>query len=249
MGLVFPLAPPPKQLAKFLAINGSSYSAPSTEGDILLHVSSDKKDICYEITRLLIGFLDSFTYSVDETHGFSYLDNRSIIGFVDGSGNPVNETLLESTIIGEEDSEFKGGSYMFTQKYLHDMKGWNSISTEEQERIIGRKKDNDTVLFPEKKYKNSHTDIASTEDEKGNKLKILRANVVFSTPSKNEYGTYFISYSRTFDVVDKMLKNMFLGNEKGPHDKLLEYSKAISGSLYFAPGNEIIKRFYLGEIK
>ena len=66
-------------------------------------------------------------------HGFKYFDERDLLGFVDGTENPVGQEAVDATIIGDEDAAFAGGSYVIVQKYLHDLAAWNALPVEEQE--------------------------------------------------------------------------------------------------------------------
>src|SRR5258706_117798 len=63
-----------------------------------------------------------------------------LAGFVDGMENPVDQAAVDAALIGEEDPAFAGGSYAIVQKYLHDLRGWNAVPVEQQEKIIGRAK-------------------------------------------------------------------------------------------------------------
>lgn len=247
--ILFPNTTPPKQLRTFKEIKGPDYTAPSTPGDIFLHIRSNKADVDYELLRQLMTSLGEFTKPEYEIHGFSYEDGRSIIGFVDGTANPVGTEARNAVLIGDEDPAYKYGSYMFTQKYLHDMKTWEALSVEEQEKIIGRHKFDDRELDDDQKYRNAHNVISLSHDANGDEIDILRANVMFSKPSQNEYGTFFISYSRTFDVVQDMLNHMFLGQNGSTHDKLLEFSTAKTGTLFFVPSKELIGKMGKQELK
>lgn len=57
----------------------------------------------------------------------------------------------------------------------------------------------------------------------------------FGKPGQGEFGTYFIGYCHTPRVTEKMLENMFIGNPPGNYDRILDFSRAVSGSLFFAP--------------
>lgn len=137
--------------------------------------------------------------------------------------------------MGNEDPDFIGGSYAFIQKYTHDMEKWRSLTDEEQEKVIGRKKFNDVELGDDEKPLTAHNVVSKAHDAEGNELKIMRANMPFSNPSRNEYGTFFIGYSRKFSTTRQMLENMFLGNEDGNLDRLLDFSTAQTGTLFFVP--------------
>ena len=170
----------------------------------------------------------------DEVQGFRYFDDRDVIGFVDGTENPRGEAARKAAMIGDEDPEFAGGSYVIVQKYLHNMKAWNSLSIETQEHIIGRRKLSDIELSDTEKPISAHNALTVIE-ENGKELKILRDNMLFGRPGHGEFGTYFIGYSRTPRITETMLQNMFVGRPPGNYDRLLDFSRAVTGSLFFVP--------------
>src|SRR5437660_12729887 len=171
---------------------------------------------------------------VDEVHGFQYIDDRDLIGFVDGTENPTDQLAVDATIIGEEDAAFAGGSYVIVQKYLHDMAAWNALTTEAQERIIGRTKLSDIELDAAVKPTSAHNALTIIE-ENGKEIKILRDNMPFGDAARGEFGTYFIGYSRSPRTIEQMLQNMFVGKPKGNYDRLLDFSRAVTGNLFFVP--------------
>ncbi|WP_418187460.1 Dyp-type peroxidase [Aliarcobacter lanthieri] len=238
---LFPKFDKPKELEVFKEIKGEKHTAPSTKGDLFFHIRAKRVAACYEIASILNEKLSGIVEHIDEVHGFRYFDGRSIIGFVDGTENPENLEALSSAIIGDNDKKFKGGSYAFVQKYLHDMSKWNSLPTNKQEKVIGRRKFNDVELSDDEKPENAHNAVTNIEDEDGNELKIVRANMPFSNPSKNEFGTYFIGYASTFTTTKKMLENMFIGEPIGNYDRLLDFSTAVTGTLFFIPTFDLLE--------
>ena len=233
---LFPQLSTPKELSPFKEIKGKNFTAVSTPGDIFFHIRALNVSACYELASIISQKLGDFVEHVDEVHGFRYMDGRSIIGFVDGTENPeMEDERVDYAVIGEEDPNFIGGSYAFVQKYIHDMTAWQNLTTEEQEMVIGRHKFNDVELSDQQKLPSSHNVVTNIQDEHGEDLKIVRANMPFSNPSKNEYGTYFIGYARYFSTTHRMLKNMFSGADNGATDELLKYSTPITGTLFFIP--------------
>jgi putative iron-dependent peroxidase len=172
--------------------------------------------------------------SVDEVQGFRYFDDRDLIGFVDGTENPRGETAIDAVLVGEEDAAFAGGSYVIVQKYLHDLAAWNALSTEAQERIIGRTKLSDIELDDSIKPTSAHNAL-TTIVEGGREIKILRDNMPFGRAAMGEFGTYFIGYSRSPSTIEQMLENMFIGRPPGNYDRLLDFSRAVTGNLFFVP--------------
>jgi len=246
-GRLFPEAARPKELAVFEEIKGEKHTAPSTPGDLFFHIRAARLDVCHEAASIIGNALRDAVYPIDEVQGFRYFDGRAIIGFVDGTENPeYADERREFAVIGKEDPEFEGGSYAFVQKYLHDMAAWNALSTEEQEKAIGRRKFNDVELSDDEKPESAHNAVTNVTDEDGNELKIVRANMPFATPSKGEFGTYFIGYAGTFTTTRKMLENMFLGdprteNQADNTDRLLDFSTAATGTLFFVPSDDMLE--------
>jgi putative iron-dependent peroxidase len=191
-------------------------------------------DMCFELVAQIMNRIGGAVSVADETHGFRYFDDRDLTGFVDGTENPRDEAALNAALVAGEDPQFAGGSYVITQKYLHDISRWNVLSTEEQEGIIGRKKLSDIELSEAAKQKFAHN-VLTTIVENGKQVKILRDNMPFGNSGHAEFGTYFIGYSRSPRTIEQMLENMFIGRPPGNYDRLLDFSRAVTGNLFFAP--------------
>ncbi len=233
-------APRPASLHRFREIGAGERVAVATPGDLLLHIRAEHMDLCFELAAQLLARLGDAVTVVDEVHGFRYFDMRSMVGFVDGTENPVGREAAHFTLIGDEDPDFAGGSYVLVQKYLHDMAGWNGLSTEAQERIIGRTKLSDIELDDSVKPSCSHSSLTTLE-KNGQEVKILRDNMPFGRPGAGEFGTYFIGYARSPEPIEEMLQNMFIGRPTGNYDRLLDYSKAVTGSLFFVPSADLLE--------
>jgi putative iron-dependent peroxidase len=227
--------PRPAELHPFIALEGPRHSAPSTPGDLLFHIRAESLDVCFELAAKIVAAMDGAITIVDEVHGFKFFDNRDLLGFVDGTENPDGPLAVSASQIGDEDPDFAGGCYVHVQRYLHDMSAWNSLSVEEQERVIGRTKLDDIELDDAVKPANSHVALNVIEDQQGNELKILRHNMPFGEIGKGEFGTYYIGYSRTAAVTERMLHNMFIGDPPGNTDRILDFSTAVTGCMFFTP--------------
>ncbi len=226
--------PRPVELHLFREIRSGERHAVSTPADVLFHIRAKRMDMCFELVTQIMERLGEAVSAVNETHGFRYFDDRDLLGFVDGTENPRGEAALHAALVAGEDPQFTGGSYVIIQKYLHDMSRWNALSTEEQERIIGRKKLSDIELSDAVKPSSAHNAL-TTIVENGKQVQILRDNMPFGKPGHGEFGTYFIGYSRSPRTTEQMLENMFIGRPSGNYDRLLDFSRAVTGSLFFAP--------------
>lgn len=226
--------PRPKELHPFREIHGVHHAV-STPGDILFHIRATKRmDLCFELARQIMIRLGGAVTAVDEVHGFNYFDDRDLIGFVDGTENPAGPDAIRATLIGDEDASFAGGSYVIIQKYLHDIAGWDRMPVEEQENIIGRHKLSD-IEQPDAVKKSYAHNVLTSITEDGEPVDILRDNMPFGQVGTGEFGTYFIGYSRNPRRIERMLENMFVGSPPGNYDRLLDFSRAVTGSLFFVP--------------
>jgi putative iron-dependent peroxidase len=227
-------APRPAELHPFREIRSGPRHAVSTPGDILFHIRAKRPDLCFELAMHIMDSLGDAVTVADEVHGFRYFDDRDVMGFVDGTENPRGDAAREAAIVGSEDPAFCGGSYVIVQKYLHDMKAWNAVPVETQERIIGRHKLSDIELSDTEKPSYAHNALTNIE-ENGRQMQILRDNMPFGRPGHGEFGTYFIGYCRTPRITETMLENMFIGSPPGNYDRILDFSTPATGSLFFVP--------------
>lgn len=231
--------PLPKELKNFEAIRGDRHTAVATPGDLHFHIRSDSKSFAYDMAAVISGFMNAVADCVVEVQGFRYWDSRSILGFVDGTENPHGTDRDRFAVISDQDPAYAGGSYLFVQKYIHNLAAWKSLPVEEQEKVIGRSKDNDIEMTDDVKPKNSHIALANVGDD----LKVVRDNMPFGSVSTNEMGTYFICYASTFSTVEKMLTNMFIGDPPGNYDRILDFSTAKTGTLFFVPSLDKLDEF------
>jgi putative iron-dependent peroxidase len=227
-------SPRPAELHPFREIRAAGRHAVATPGDVLFHIRAKRMDLCFELATQIMLRIGDAVSPVDEVHGFRYFDDRDLIGFVDGTENPRGDAATDAALVGDEDALFAGGSYVVVQKYLHDLKGWNVLSTEAQERIIGRRKLSDIELDDAEKPTSAHSALTVIVED-GKEMKILRDNMPFGRAAEGEFGTYFIGYSRSPRITEQMLENMFVGRPPGNYDRLLDFSRAVTGNLFFAP--------------
>ncbi len=227
-------SPRPAQLHPFREIRAGPRHAVATPGDLLFHIRAKHMDMCFELATQIMARIGNVVSQADEVHGFRNFDDRDLLGFLDGTENPRGETIGEVVLVGDEDAVFAGGSYVMVQKYLHDLNAWNALSTESQEKIIGRKKLSDIELDDSSKPTSAHSALTTIVDG-GQEMKILRDNMPFGRAATGEFGTYFLGYSRSPATLEQMLENMFVGRPPGNYDRLLDFSRAVTGNLFFVP--------------
>jgi porphyrinogen peroxidase len=227
-------SPRPSELHPFREFHSGARHAVSTPGDLIFHIRAKHMDLCFELATQILARLEGAVTTADEVHGFRYFDERDLLGFVDGTENPSGNAAADAVFIRDEDTAFAGGSYVIVQKYLHNLDAWNKIPTEAQEKIIGRTKVSDIELDDSVKPSSAHNALTTIE-EHGREIKILRDNMPFGSAGKGEFGTYFIGYSRSPHTIEQMLENMFIGRPPGNYDRILDFSSAVTGNLFFVP--------------
>jgi putative iron-dependent peroxidase len=227
-------SPRPAELHRFREIRSGPRHAVSTPGDLIFHIRAKRMDLCFELATQIMARLEGAVTTVDEVQGFRYFDERDLLGFVDGTENPTGSAATDAVFLRDEDPVFAGGSYVIVQKYFHNLDAWNNIPTEAQEKIIGRMKVSDIELDDAVKPTSAHNALTVIE-ENGREIKILRDNMPFGRPGHGEFGTYFIGYSRSPRTTEQMLENMFIGRPPGNYDRILDFSTAVTGNLFFVP--------------
>ena len=232
--------PRPAGLHPFKEIKAGPRHAVATAGDLLFHIRARDTGLCFELAMQISRRIGDVISLVDEVHGFRYFDDRDLLGFVDGSENPTEQTADEAVYIGAEDAAFAGGTYVIVQKYLHDMRRWNALPTEAQESIIGRAKLSNIEMDDSVKPTSAHNAL-TTIVENGREVKIVRDNMPFGSVGDGEFGTYFIGYARSPGTIEQMLENMFIGRPPGNYDRLLDFSVAKTGNLFFVPSEAFLE--------
>ena len=233
--------PRPAHLHPLEEISGGKYTAVSTPGDLLLHLRAHRLDLCFELARQVTERLEGRAKVVDEVHGFKFFDERDLLGFVDGTENPEGDEAQKAVLVGDDDPRFAGSSYVIVQKYMHDLDAWGALTVEQQEAAIGRTKLEDIEFADDVKPTNSHVALNTIKDAEGNEHKIIRENMPFGEVGTKEFGTYFISYAADPGVTEEMLRNMFIGKPEGNYDRILDFSTAVTGSLFFVPSAALLE--------
>jgi porphyrinogen peroxidase len=232
--------PRPAELHELPEIAGDRHVSVSTPGDVLFHLRANRLDLCFELAQRLTEALAGHARVIDEVHGFRSFDERDLLGFVDGTENPEGGAAHAAALIADEDPTFTGGSYVVVQKYVHDLTGWDALGVEAQERAIGRTKLSNLEMPDDVKPPNSHLALTVIEDEDGAEQQILRYNMPFGRVGVREFGTYFIGYAHSPAVIEQMLINMFVGSPRGTTDRILDFSTAVTGNLFFVPSSDFL---------
>jgi porphyrinogen peroxidase len=227
----------PAGLRPFRAVEANGRVAPATGGDLLVQISSGRHDLNLDLAMSLAQRLRPVATLSEEIHGFRYRDSRDLTGFIDGTENPKGKARAVAALIGAEDRRFAGGSYAVVQRYIHDLERWRRLDDREQEQIIGRTKRKSVELPRSRKPDTAHISRVVIERD-GEELQILRQSYPWGTV--REAGLYFVAYTKSLDIYDLMLARMMGVADDGRHDRLMEFSRAVTGATFFVPSLETI---------
>ncbi|MDN4503526.1 Dyp-type peroxidase [Alteromonadaceae bacterium BrNp21-10] len=230
----------PNDLAPFPDFSEHDRSAPVVPFDLFIQIRADRADICHAIGIEVCDLLDGNVELVEQVKGFRFLDGRDLTGFVNGTENPKGMKKFEVAIVGDNDPDFAGGSYIHVQRYQHNMEKWNKLAVLEQENIIGRSKDENIEFDSDDRPAFSHTKRTGLKNADGSSMEILRQSMPYG--DMKVQGLYFISCAHSPQPFTKMLQSMIVADDDGVYDKFLDYTTPETGAAFFAPSINFIKQ-------
>ncbi len=214
-----------------------AFSMPAASADLFVHIHSERFDLCYELAQLLMTRFAGQVQVLEECAGFRYLDRRDLTGFIDGTENPQSpEERAATALLADED--FAGGSFVFAQRYVHQLDRWHRLDVAAQEQVIGRSKRDSIELDAELMPENSHVSRNVIEED-GEELAILRHSLPYGDAS-SEHGLFFLAYTRDLSIIDRMLARMFGTAADGISDRLLSFVTPAGGAYFFAPSETML---------
>jgi putative iron-dependent peroxidase len=230
----------PLELAPFPDMSCEDRHAPAVPCDLFIQIRADRADICHAIGVEVYELLNEHVELIEQVKGFRYLDGRDLTGFVDGTGNPKGVQKVKVAVVGDDDPDFVGGSYIHVQRYKHNMQKWQQLAVKYQEQVFGHSKEDNIEFDAADKAQSAHSKRTSLKDEQGQPIEILRQSMPYG--DMQEQGQYFVSCAKSPKPFCQMLRSMIYGNEEGVYDHLMDYTQAETGAAFFAPSIAFIKK-------
>ena len=230
----------PQGINQLEPIQGA-FNMPIAPADVLIHLASARSDLCFAMSQSFFAGIQDQVDVLDERVCFRYLDSRDLTGFIDGTENPqFPDDRAETALLGEDAGIFAEGSFVFAQRYAHNLDKWKRLKVDAQENVIGRSKLESIEMDDDVKPKDAHIARVVIEDDKGEELEILRHSLPYGD-GKGEQGLFFIAYTKNLTIIDNMLEHMFGTSGDGVHDRLLHFVTPIDGAYFFAPNEEVLE--------
>lgn len=230
----------PEGLKQLDPIQGA-FEMPAVPADVLIHIASQRSDICFTLSQAFFDDIQDKVEVLDERVCFRYFDGRDLTGFIDGTENPqFPDDRAETALLGTDAGIFKDGSFIFAQRYVHDLEKWKRLKVDAQESVMGRSKLESIEMDDDVKPENAHIARVVIEDDEGEEMEILRHSLPYGD-GKGEQGLFFIAYTKNLAIIDDMLEHMFGTTGDGIHDRLLHFVTAVDGAYFFAPSEELLE--------
>lgn len=227
----------PDGLLPFEPLAEGGRVAPATPADLFVHIHSPRHDANLVLAREFIRALAGGATVIEEVMGFKHLGGRDLTGFVDGTENPTGDERAEVALV-DGDGRFAGGSFVSLQRYVHNLAQWEKLPVPEQEKCIGRTKDDDEELDDESKPASAHIARVVIEDD-GEELEVLRHSLPYGGTGEN--GLYFVAYCASPDPFRRMLERMVRADADGHYDRLLDFTRAVTGASFFTPSVPLLE--------
>jgi putative iron-dependent peroxidase len=223
-----------------------AFEMPVVPADVLIHIASQRSDICFTLSQAFFDGIQDKVEVLDERVCFRYFDGRDLTGFIDGTENPqFPDDRAETALLAEDAGIFADGSFVFAQRYIHDLDKWKRLKVDAQENVMGRSKLESIEMDDDVKPENAHIARVVIEDDKGEEMEILRHSLPYGD-GKGEQGLFFIAYTKNLAIIDNMLEHMFGTTGDGIHDRLLHFVTAVDGAYFFAPSEELLEEVLEG---
>ncbi|MCL6241562.1 Dyp-type peroxidase [Acinetobacter amyesii] len=223
-----------------------SFNMPVAPADVLIHIAAQRTDICFALSQAFFDGIQDKVEVLDERVCFRNFDGRDLTGFIDGTENPqFPDDRAETALLSEEAGIFADGSFVFAQRYAHNLDKWKKLKVDAQEHVIGRTKLESIELNEDEQPENSHVSRTVVEDDEGEELAILRHSLPYGD-GRGDQGLFFIAYTNDLSIIDSMLVRMFGTSGDGIHDRLLHFVTPMDGAYYFAPSEELLEEVLEG---
>jgi putative iron-dependent peroxidase len=205
---------------------------PNTQHDALVWLSGSAYDVLFDMPRSVVRDMAGLATLADETTSWPYRHDRDLTGFTDGSENP---TLLDAPAdaLIPDGQPGAGGSVLLLQKWKHKVNEWEALPVEEQELVMGRTKLDSVEI----ENKPAYSHVARTDQDVFGH--IFRRNMPYG--GVENHGTMFVGFSADQKRLSKMLESM-AGLVNGTRDALTKYTVPLTGSYYFVPSVESLRR-------
>lgn len=194
----------------------------TTPTDLCIRIQGSDPGVVLHRERALRSQLRSFE-QIDAVSGFMHADSRDLSGYIDGTENPTGD---DATRVAQQDD---GSSVLAIQRWEHNFAALDAMSKTQKDHAIGRERVSNDEL--EDAPESAHVKRTAQEDFDPEAFTVRR-----SMPWRDQRGAglVFVSFSATLDPFEAQLRRM-LGEDDGIVDALFQFTKPVTGAVYWCP--------------
>jgi len=216
-------------LTVFPSLAGRGIAIPSTQAALWGWFRGDDRGDLVHKTLDLENRVSHIMHISDVIDAFQYRDSRDLTGYIDGTENPRDDDAIPVAFITEGPSGLKGSSYVAVQQWVHDLNYFHTLTQDEQDYIIGRRKsDNEEI---DEAPVSAHVKRTAQESFDPAAF-IVRRSMPWS--DSDGQGLVFVAFGHSFTAFETLLMRM-IGMEDKHMDGLFRFSRPITGGYYWCP--------------
>ncbi|MFA0964484.1 Dyp-type peroxidase [Roseivirga sp. BDSF3-8] len=222
--------------------------------DLWFHIKSDEMEACEILHDFITDYLKNITGHTDAQAASSKStqpDGKGgkVLGrrFSENLNNPTDPiSIAKHCIVGPEDIDHLGGSYVMAQRFMINWDQLHSMSETQIEDIIGRKTDDSFI--PDRDTR-SHIKAARQQDDHGNTTPVLRLGLPFGMSDvahcpymlakgstiSDEAGIYWAGFAKSFRVLETIMSQQIGSRGQYMHDRLFDNVKSNYGGFFYIP--------------
>ncbi len=229
LSLIHALGGEVQGMKKFPVYSGPGFDIPSTPGSLWLWLRGDDPGEIYLRSLRLQKVLTPAFQLVSAINSFRYGTGRDLSGYEDGTENPVGDDAIKTAFITDQGEGLDGSSFVAVQKWAHDFKALDTMSTNEQDNVIGRRISDNTEIddAPE----SAHFKRTAQEDFSPEAY-VLRRSMPWSDGERA--GLIFVAFGASLTAYEALLRRM-TGTDDGITDALFQFTQPVDGSYYWCP--------------
>ena len=189
---------------------------------------ADRGDLLHTSRKIVEAVASEFNLDA-VIDGFNFGGGRDLTGYQDGTENPQGKKALEAAIVQGQGGGLDGSSFVAVQQWVHDFKAFDSMSSQDQDNAIGRRKSDNEEL--KDAPPSSHVKRTAQESFEPEAF-VLRRSMPWADGMRG--GLNFVAFGKSFDAFEAQLRRM-VGADDGVTDALFKFTLPVTGSYFWCP--------------
>lgn len=217
------------ELRTFPALSGRGVTVPSTQAAVWAFLRGVDAGELLHRARGLVARLGPSVRVDEDVATFVYDGGRDLTGYEDGTENPKGARAAEVAIVAGRGPGLDGGTFVASQRWVHDLARLERLPRAAADAIIGRSRETNEELAAAPP--SAHVKRAAQESFEPAAF-MLRRSMPWGDVAA--HGLLFVAFGASLDPFERVLRRMS-GLDDGVVDGLFSFSRPVSGGYYFCP--------------